>query len=284
MRPSSVVACTCLGDDSAAQSASAPPSVAPTPVSARGGGKSAAAKVATAAGSAASGGSARPQFGSKLRQLVATIRALPRGDRCLVFVQFDDLMEVVARALADGGVKAQQLKGSVHQKTAALGGFQREDGGSAPTTCLLLNIGNESAAGANLTVANHAIFVHPILADSEHLYTVRAAAARLCAAPLPRRRTARAIGPRVSAIRVPACGLGSHGTLAPHTPLAFLRPCTVRVGQAWETQAIGRIRRYGQTKKVEISRFLVEATIDQEIALERSGITLEPASAPVARP
>lgn len=83
-------------------------------------------------------------------------------------------MEVVARALADGGVRAQQLKGSVHQKTAALGGFQREDGGEAATTCLLLNIGNESAAGANLTVANHAIFVHPILAESEHLYTVSA--------------------------------------------------------------------------------------------------------------
>jgi uncharacterized protein GlcG (DUF336 family) len=83
-----------------------------------------------------------------MRDLEAMIKGL-EGERVLVFVQFHDLMEATAKALQEGGIDAQQLKGSVHQKTAALGSFQRSEGASV----LLLNIGNESAAGANLTMA-----------------------------------------------------------------------------------------------------------------------------------
>jgi hypothetical protein len=149
----------------------------------------------------------QPQYGSKLRDLVAHIRGLPKNERCLVFVQFDDLMDVVARALEQGSVRAQQLKGSVHQKSAALGGFQRDEGGAGGHSCLLLNIGNESAAGANLTVANHAVFVHPILADSEHLYNVRALLARSrwvsTRARAPRRHARRAHPARRRLLRAP---------------------------------------------------------------------------------
>jgi SNF2 family DNA or RNA helicase len=38
---------------------------------------------------------------------------------------------------------------------------------------------------------------------------------------------------------------------------------------ACETQAVGRIRRYGQTKKVEIWRYIVQDTIDEKIFNER---------------
>lgn len=38
--------------------------------------------------------------------------------------QFTDLMQKVADALADAGVKALQVKGSVYQKTGALDQFQ----------------------------------------------------------------------------------------------------------------------------------------------------------------
>ena len=74
---------------------------------------------------------------------------------------------------------------------------------------LLLNLRDESAAGANLTSANHAIFVHPLLVSSQQEYT--------------------------------AC----------------------------DTQAVGRIRRYGQDRKVQLYRFLVTNTIDEEIFRNR---------------
>jgi len=38
-----------------------------------------------------------------------------------------------------------------------------------------------------------------------------------------------------------------------------------------ETQAIGRIRRYGQTRKVHIWRFMSEDTMDVEIYEGRTG-------------
>ena len=35
---------------------------------------------------------------------------------------------------------------------------------------LLLNLRDESAAGANLTAANHAIFLHPLLVQTQQEY------------------------------------------------------------------------------------------------------------------
>lgn len=76
---------------------------------------------------------------------------------------------------------------------------------------LLLNVGDESASGANLTNANHAIFVGPILTDTKEDFV------------------------------------------------------------AIETQAVGRVRRYGQSKKVHIYRFITLNTIDVDILEERIG-------------
>merc|ERR1712205_133429 len=75
---------------------------------------------------------------------------------------------------------------------------------------LLLLSRDESASGANLTTANHAIFVHPLLTTSQYEY------------------------------------------------------------EASETQAIGRIRRYGQTRLVKVWRFLVKDSIDAEVFKQRT--------------
>jgi len=145
------------------------------------------------------------KFGSKLRRVVETVLAAPNDDRIIVFVQFADLAKVVAAALAEHKINAIEVKGSVHAKTKALDQMQEKGG----PRVLLLNLADESASGANLTLCNHAIFVHPMLAESQEQYT--------------------------------AC----------------------------ETQAIGRIRRYGQEKTVRIWRFIVEDTIDAKIFEER---------------
>ena len=44
---------------------------------------------------------------------------------------------------------------------------------------------------------------------------------------------------------------------------------------AWETQAIGRVRRYGQQKTVKIWRFVAASTIDEDIIRERAPHVLE---------
>jgi SNF2 family DNA or RNA helicase len=124
-----------------------------------------------------------------------------------VFVQFPDLMKKLAEALSAHKIKFLEIKGSASVKSKNLLKFQD----SSDERVLLLNVMDESASGANLTVANHAIFLSPLLAPSQEIY------------------------------------------------------------DACEIQAIGRLRRYGQSKHVHVWRFLSMNTIDVEILEQRSG-------------
>ena len=106
------------------------------------------------------------------------------------------------------------MKGSVGQQVKALSVMQNTDLAKGDPRVLLLTMDDESSSGVNLTLANHAVFVHPLLADSQQQY------------------------------------------------------------DAYETQAIGRIRRYGQNKTCHIWRYLCPHTIDAEIYQARAGIDI----------
>jgi len=137
---------------------------------------------------------------------------LPSEERVLVFVQFPDLTEKVAAALEAHKISFLQIRGSASSKSKALQEFQDPD---ASHKVLLLNVMDESASGANLTVANHAIFISPLLAPSQEIY------------------------------------------------------------EANETQAIGRLQRFGQTKLVHVYRFLTTNSVDIEIFEPRTGIAVD---------
>lgn len=142
------------------------------------------------------------------RQLTILNRKTPKEDRTLVFVQFPDLMKKIAEAFNYHKIPFLEIRGTAHQKSKNLEEFQN----NSKERVLLLNVMDESASGANLTSANHAIFLSPLLAPSEEIYT--------------------------------AC----------------------------ETQAVGRLVRYGQTKHVFVWRFLTMNTIDEEIYEERKKV------------
>ncbi|KAI0675815.1 hypothetical protein C8Q78DRAFT_1006678 [Trametes maxima] len=147
-------------------------------------------------------------YGLKLEKIMDLIKkTIPKDERVLVFVQFPDLTAKVAEALNSYGVPFLEIKGSASQKSKNLEKFQND----SEERVLLLNVMDESASGANLTSANHAIFISPLLAPTQEIY------------------------------------------------------------DACETQAIGRLRRYGQLKHVNIWRFLSLDTIDVEIYEQRSG-------------
>lgn len=162
-------------------------------------------------GSKSSGGG---MYGAKLAKLVRSVLDLvSKDDRVIVFVQFDDLKQKVAEALEHRKVKTLQVKGTVQQQVKSLDVVQKETPDKDDPRVLLLTMDDESSAGVNLTTCNHAIFVHPLLADTQQQY------------------------------------------------------------DAYETQAIGRIRRYGQSKTVFIWRYLARDTIDFQIynARRKSG-------------
>ncbi|KAI0773312.1 hypothetical protein BD413DRAFT_541087 [Trametes elegans] len=147
-------------------------------------------------------------YGLKLEKIMELIKkTIPKDERVLIFVQFPDLTAKVAEALHSYKVPFLEIKGSASQKSKNLEKFQND----SEERVLLLNVMDESASGANLTSANHAIFISPLLAPTQEIY------------------------------------------------------------DACETQAIGRLRRYGQLKHVNIWRFLSLDTIDVEIYEKRSG-------------
>jgi SNF2 family DNA or RNA helicase len=123
-------------------------------------------------------------------------------------------MKKVAEALSDNKVSFLEIKGSATQKSKNLEKFQND----SEERVLLLNVIDESASGANLTSANHAVFLSPLLAQTREMYDAR------------------------------------------------------------ETQAIGRLRRYGQTKHVYVWRFLTANTIDEEIYNLRTSKAGKPSS------
>ncbi len=132
-------------------------------------------------------------------------RSMPKEDRTLVFVQFPDLMKKVTEAFTYHKIAYLEIKGTAHQRSKNLELFQN----GSKERVLLLTVTDESASGANLTSARHAIFLSPLLTESQEKYT------------------------------------------------------------AYETQAIGRLVRYGQTNHVKVWRFLTKNTIDEEIFNER---------------
>ncbi|KAF8574267.1 hypothetical protein K439DRAFT_1665489 [Ramaria rubella] len=146
-------------------------------------------------------------FGRKLEMVVELIKEhIPQEERVLIFVQFPDLMKKVNEALTAKKIKFLEIKGTATVKSKNLETFQSSDS----QRVLLLNVMDESASGANLTSANHAIFLSPLLTSSQEIY------------------------------------------------------------DACETQAIGRLRRFGQGKMVHIYRFLTSETIDTEIFEKRT--------------
>lgn len=122
-------------------------------------------------------------------------------------MQYTDLMKKVGEALSVHGVEYLEISGNPKQKGKVLERFQS----GKYERVLLLCVTDESAAGGNLTVANHAILLSPLLEPTKEAYVAK------------------------------------------------------------ETQAIGRVRRFGQTRPVVVWRFMSANTIDTDIFEQRTG-------------
>jgi hypothetical protein len=155
----------------------------------------------------------RLHYGQKLEEIVHLIKSLPDSDQVLLFMQYDDLMEKVEKALNDNKITNYCIMKSLKRTVSYMDAFQTEIGKTARKV-LMLNLSDESASGANLTNANHVIFLSPLKADSQYFY------------------------------------------------------------DAAMTQAIGRARRFGQKKLVNIHRFFAIRTIETDIIQQRSGCKL----------
>lgn len=86
-------------------------------------------------------------WGTKVTAITEQVMALPEGDKCLVFSQWDEMLDIVAAALKTNSVQVARL-GPQGKLDAALDLFKRD----AAVRALLLPLGR-GANGINLTAA-----------------------------------------------------------------------------------------------------------------------------------
>jgi len=145
------------------------------------------------------------KYGTKLGKIVRTLRRIKADDesaKCIVFCQWECLLQKISAAFRDFGIKHGQLRGSIYNRMRALSEFKRAESG---VDVLLLSL-EQSASGTNLTCANHVLLVHPMSA------------------------------------------------------------ATQEQAVAFELQAIGRVRRWGQQRReVHVWRFCTVGTVEEEI-------------------
>lgn len=113
------------------------------------------------------------KYGSKIQTLCNLLKRLRSDDpgcKVLVFCQFEDLMGKVISACKELGLSATDLRGRSGEQHEKMQKFQNDPAPgsslkSASPWVMLLSL-EAHAAGANLTAANHVVFLHPMAATT----------------------------------------------------------------------------------------------------------------------
>ncbi|KAI4852875.1 hypothetical protein E4T44_01205 [Aureobasidium sp. EXF-8845] len=125
------------------------------------------------------GRSVASDFGSKADELTKLLKKIEAQDQqAIVFVQRSDRINEMVRILENVGITHHYLPVNKAGKvlTASFAPFVDPEEGLKKTV-LILNSDDESAAGANLTNANHVIFFSPLLKRSQYEYEAQMAQA-----------------------------------------------------------------------------------------------------------
>lgn len=155
------------------------------------------------------------KYGKKIDTLLGLVKAVKSKDeRALVFVQDVNVIKKIQIAFTDNDIKFETLDDGDGSSNTLL----RFQEGKSPTTVLILNIGDASAAGSNITIANHVIFFAPYYTEGSDAQQKFAAAME---------------------------------------------------------QAIGRARRFLQTKNVYVYHLITSKTFDVDLYEERTRMVID---------
>ncbi|KAI7150859.1 hypothetical protein KC352_g28633 [Hortaea werneckii] len=104
-------------------------------------------------------------YGAKVAEAMDILEDIERkSDQAILFVQDEEQLEQIEEALENRNLRAIVID-------AKKAGEKIKDFQENPrNTVLVLNASDETAAGLNLQMANHVIFLSPLLRDSQYLY------------------------------------------------------------------------------------------------------------------
>jgi SNF2 family DNA or RNA helicase len=123
------------------------------------------------------------KYGSKLGKLISIIRHLvaQEDSRIIVFSQWDDMLSLVGKTLAENEIENCFVKGNVWSRNSAINKFKSgKTNEGSDNKVIMLSLKN-AASGTNLTEATHIFFVEPINATKEETRAIEGQAiARAC--------------------------------------------------------------------------------------------------------
>ncbi|KAL8691849.1 MAG: hypothetical protein Q9218_003010 [Villophora microphyllina] len=111
------------------------------------------------------------KYGAKIGKLIQLLKTeIHPKEQVLLFVQFDSVMDTISEALSNEGISSYCLSEKNKKSLAKdMQAFQ-EDRGVKARRVLILDATKDTAAGANLTNANHVIFMSTFWSDNQHSY------------------------------------------------------------------------------------------------------------------
>ncbi|KAJ3127197.1 hypothetical protein HK098_006649 [Nowakowskiella sp. JEL0407] len=198
------------------------------------------------------------KFGSKIRELVAYLRREEEKDeshRFVIFIQWWHLAELVSSALRTFGIENAQVKGGWMQRERALRMFR--DGLNTKTTVESEAVEEVSEQSASDVKGKRKAEVVESTATKKSLKSNNG-----------RRIEEKPVKVLILSVKDSVSGLNL--TEASHC--IILHPFFSHEEEyavASEKQGLGRVLRNGQTKTVQIVRFVVENTIEEDMYLRR---------------
>jgi len=106
------------------------------------------------------------KYGAKLGRLIQIIRSLlvNEENKIIVFSQWDNMLSLIGKSLAENGIDNSFIKGNVHARNSAISKFRfgiDTKGNNVKNNVIMLSLKN-AASGTTLTEATHIFFVEPI--------------------------------------------------------------------------------------------------------------------------
>ncbi|TIA64800.1 hypothetical protein D6C77_01186 [Aureobasidium pullulans] len=125
------------------------------------------------------GDSVKSAYGNKVEKVIQLLKTVvPEDDQVILFVQFEDQIKELTNALESESItyyKTNQDTGMTLRQFQAHNDNEAEHVNRKKV--LILNSDSESAAGANLTGANHVIFFSPLIKTTQYEYEAQMAQA-----------------------------------------------------------------------------------------------------------
>ncbi|CAI9629660.1 unnamed protein product [Alternaria burnsii] len=110
-------------------------------------------------------------YGNKLEAIVQIVCRMPASDQGIIFAPNEEIVSILETVFDHCDVSYHSPgRGRLTASAKLMEEFKTNKDPKTRKKLIILNLGSESAAGVNLTIANHVVFVSPFLAKTQYDY------------------------------------------------------------------------------------------------------------------